>query len=381
MSAEVLMFDAAAVHAPLQPELEAACARVLRHGRFILGPEVTQLESQLAGFVGVEHCISCSSGTMALQMALMALGIGPGDEVIVPTFTFAAPVEAVLLLGATPVLADIEPGTHTLAAASAASLVGKRTRAIVAVSLYGQPADFGALQALAKEHELVLIEDAAQSFGAELGGVRSGAFGDISCTSFFPSKPLGGCGDGGALFTRDAKFADALRRIRDHGQEGKYRHARLGLNGRLDSLACAALLVKLAHFPRHLQRRRELAARYDRALSGHVAIPVTRPGAASAYGQYCVEVADRERLQEQLAGAGIASAVHYPSGLHEQPAFQAASRRAADLGNAEQLARRGLCLPLHTAMGDDDQDRVVAALAAALERVTIQGARGTARAN
>jgi UDP-2-acetamido-2-deoxy-ribo-hexuluronate aminotransferase len=381
MPAEVAMFDAAAVHAPLQQELQAACERVLRHGRFILGPEVAQLESELAGAVGVEHCITCSSGTMALQMALMALGIGPGDEVILPTFTFAAPIEAVLLLGATPVLADIEPGTHTLSAASAASLVTGRTRAIIAVSLYGQPADFEALQALAREHGLALVEDAAQSFGGQLHGTRSGAFGDIGCTSFFPSKPLGGCGDGGALFTRDGRLAHALRQIRDHGQDGKYRHARLGVNGRLDSLACAALLVKLGHFPRHLQRRRELAARYDRALSGQLAIPVIRPGAISAYAQYCVEVGDRERVQQQLADAGIASAVHYPSGLHQQAAFQPRSRRAPVLDNAERLASRGLCLPLHTALSDGEQDRVVEALVAALEPVTIPPRRGTARAN
>jgi UDP-2-acetamido-2-deoxy-ribo-hexuluronate aminotransferase len=318
---------------------------------------------------------------MALQMALMALGIGPGDEVILPTFTFAAPIEAVLLLGATPVLADIEPGTHTLSAASAASLVSGRTRAIIAVSLYGQPADFDALQALAREHGLALVEDAAQSFGGQLHGMRSGAFGDIGCTSFFPSKPLGGCGDGGALFTRDGRLAHTLRQIRDHGQDGKYRHARLGVNGRLDSLACAALLVKLGHFPRHLLRRRELAARYDRALSGRLAIPVIRPGAISAYAQYCVEVGDRERVQQQLADAGIASAVHYPSGLHQQAAFQPRSRRAPVLDNAERLASRGLCLPLHTALSDREQDRVVEALGAALEPVTIPPRRGTARAN
>jgi UDP-2-acetamido-2-deoxy-ribo-hexuluronate aminotransferase len=381
MSTEIAMFDAVAVHEPLQQELEAAYTRVLRHGHFILGPEVAQLESQLAGFVGVEHCVSCGSGTLALQMALMALEIGPGDEVIVPTFTFAAPVEAVLLVGATPVLADIEPGTHTLSAASAASVVSVRTRAIIAVSLYGQPADFGALQALANEHGLALVEDAAQSFGAALDGVRSGAFGDIACTSFFPSKPLGGCGDGGALFTRDERLALALRQIRDHGQDGKYRHARLGLNGRLDSLSCAALLVKLAHFPGHLERRRELAARYDRALSGGVVVPVVRPGALSAYGQYCIEVPDRERVQQQLAQAGIASAVHYPTGLHGQPAFQMACPRAATVENAERLAQRGLCLPLHTALSNIQQERVIEALAVTREAVTIPGARGTARAN
>jgi UDP-2-acetamido-2-deoxy-ribo-hexuluronate aminotransferase len=365
MRTDVAMFDAVGTHAPLQPELEGAFARVLAHGRFILGPEVDELEAQLAGFVGIEHCITCSSGTTALQMALMALGIGPGDEVILPAFTFAAPLEAVRLVGATPVLADVEPGWHALSAASVRPLIGPRTRAFVAVSLFGQPADFDALQALAREHGLALVEDAAQSFGAELGGVRSGAFGDVGCTSFFPSKPLGGLGDGGALFTRDDALAGALRQVRDHGQAAKYQHVRLGLNGRLDTLACAALLVKLAHFPAHLQRRRALAARYDAALAARVDTPARRPGATSAWAQYCIEIDERERVRAELAKAGIATAVHYPTALHAQPAF-AGVRRAKSLEQAERLARRGVCLPLHATLTDDEQDRVVAALMAAL---------------
>ncbi|HMB55780.1 MAG TPA: DegT/DnrJ/EryC1/StrS family aminotransferase [Arenimonas sp.] len=361
MASDIAMFDAPALHGPLLAELEAAAAAVFRHGRFILGPEVAELETRLADYVGVRHCITCGSGTTALIMALMALGIGSGDEVILPAFTFAAPIEVVLLLGATPVLADIEAGTHALSPASVATLIGARTRAIIAVSLYGQPADFPALQALTRDRGIALIEDGAQSFGSTLAGVRSGAFGDMSCSSFFPTKPLGGCGDGGAVFTGDDALATALREIRDHGQTEKYRHTRLGLNGRLDSLACAALLVKFRHFPAHLQRRQQLAARYDQGLAG-IATPVVRADVVSAYGQYCLELDARESVREALARAGIATAIHYPACLHQQPAFQSRCLRAAALPQAERLAWRGLCLPLHPTLSDSDQDRVIATL-------------------
>lgn len=361
MSSDIAMFDAAALHLPLREELEVALARVVGHGHFIQGPEVEELEARLAQYVGVPHCITCSSGTTALVMALMVLGVGPGDEIILPAFTFAAPLEAVLLLGATPVLADIEPGWHALSVEAAASLIGVRTRAIIAVSPYGQPADFAGLSALARTRGIALVEDAAQSFGGELAGVRSGAFGDVACASFFPTKPLGGCGDGGALFTRDQVMASALRQIRDHGQSGKYRHARLGFNGRLDTLSCAALLVKLRHFPAHLQRRRELASRYDKGLATFNT-PRQRMGAVSAYGQYCIELEDRDRVRDALARAGIATAVHYPSTLDRQPAFQDRVRVPAPIENSERLARQGLCLPLHAALREPQQDRVIEAL-------------------
>lgn len=364
MSSDIAMFDAAALHQPLLAELDAAMATVLRHGRFIQGPEVNELEERLADYVGLPYCITCASGTTALVMALMALGVGPGDEVILPALTFAAPIEAVLLLGAMPVLADIEPGTHTLSTPAVDAVISTRTRAVIAVSLYGQPADFTGLSALAREHGIALIEDGAQSFGGELDGVRSGAFGDVSCTSFFPSKPLGGCGDGGALFTRHEPTAIALRQIRDHGQSGKYQHVRLGFNGRLDTLACAALLVKLRHFPVHLQRRRALATRYDRGLAAFE-IPVLRAGAVSAYAQYCIQLDDRGAVHDFLAQAGIATAVHYPSTLDQQSAFRPRLRMPAPIAHAQRLARRGLCLPLHAAMTEAQQDRVIEALARA----------------
>lgn len=363
MSAEVPFLDLHSIHAALLPELMAASERVYRHGRFIAGPEVEHLEAALATHVGVPHCVTSSSGTTALLMSLMAVGVGPGDEVIVPAYTFAAPVEVILLLGAIPVLADIETGTCTVSLDSVTSLVTSRTRAIIAVSLYGQAADLVALETLARDHGIALIEDGAQSFGARLAGRHSGAFGDAGCTSFYPSKPLGGCGDGGAIFTRDDDLAQRLRSIRDHGQAGKYRHVRLGLNARLDTLSCAALLVKLAHFPTHLAQRQAVARRYDAALAAirPSATPLIRPDAQSAYALYCLDLDDRERVREHLAQAGIATAVHYETPLHRQPAF-AARCRWTDLSMTERAARRGLCLPLHPALGESQQDRVITAL-------------------
>jgi UDP-2-acetamido-2-deoxy-ribo-hexuluronate aminotransferase len=363
MSVEVPFLDLQPIHSQLLPELMAASERVYRHGRFIGGAEVDLLEQTLAEYVGVPHCVTCSSGTMALTLSLMALGIAPGDEVIVPAYTFAAPVEAVLLLGATPVLADIDVDTCTLSVESAQALITSRTRAIIAVSLYGQPADLVALEALVRAHGIALIEDGAQSFGGRLHGRRSGAFGDLGCTSFYPSKPLGGCGDGGAVFTRDDDLARLLRSLRDHGQAGKYHHVRLGLNARLDTLSCAALLVKFTHFPTHLSRRAMLARRYDAALASILPTAAlrVRSHAESAYALYCLQLDDRDHVCDRLADAGIATAVHYPTPLHLQPAF-ATRCRWADLSVAERAARRGLCLPLYPALDETRQDTVIATL-------------------
>ena len=380
MSADIPFVDLNSVHAPLLPALMAASERVYRHGRFVDGPEVAQLERALAEHVGVAHCVTCASGTMALQLSLMALGIGPGDEVIVPAYTFAAPVEAILLAGATPVLADIEADTCTIAVASAQALITPKTRAIIAVSLYGQTADLVALETLARAHDIALIEDGAQSFGARLHGRSSGSFGDLGCTSFYPSKPLGGCGDGGAVFTRDDTLATRLRSLRNHGQDGRYRHTQLGLNARLDTLACAALLVKFSHFPAHLARREALARRYDAALAGIVAaddLPRLRPHARSAHALYCVHLDARERVRDALAHAGIATDIHYPAPLHRQPAF-AARCRWHDLTHSERAARRGLCLPLYPSLEDAQQDRVVAALTDTMRTATTREATSRA---
>lgn len=364
MPADIPFLDLQPIHAELLPELMAASERVYRHGRFVAGPEVERLERALADHVGVPHCVTSASGTTALLLSLMASGVGPGDEVIVPAYTFAAPLEVALLLGATPVLADIDARTCTVSVESVRSLITSRTRAIIAVSLYGQPADLVALEALAHEHRIALIEDGAQSFGAQLNGRHSGAFGDLGCTSFYPSKPLGGCGDGGAIFTRNDDLARRLRSMRDHGQAGRYHHVQLGLNARLDTLSCAALLVKFAHFPAHLARRRAIARHYDVALAAiqPSAVPHVRPDALSAYALYCMDLHDRERICAHLAQAGIATAVHYATPLHLQPAY-AARCRWIDLSVTERAARRGLCLPLHPGLDQAQLGRIVAVLA------------------
>ncbi|MET1078318.1 MAG: DegT/DnrJ/EryC1/StrS family aminotransferase [Pseudomonas sp.] len=353
---------------PLKAEVLQRIAAIFEHGRFILGPEVLELEQRLAADLNIAHAISCSSGTSALQLALMALGIQPGDEVILPAFTFAAPVEAVLLQGATPVLADIDPLTFNLNPASVERLLSPATRAIVAVSLYGQPADFEALQALAGSRGIALVEDAAQSYGATLGGRRSGTLGLIGCTSFFPTKPLGGAGEGGALFTANDEYAERIRSLRDHGQSGKYQHSLIGFNGRLDSLSCAAVLTAFSHRQDHLARRQQLAERYQHLLGGaapRLVCPLVRAGRTSAWAQYAVRVQGRERIVAAMNQADVQTAIHYPSPLHTQPAYRSRVRHGP-LEQAERAARELLCLPLYPSLTVCQQDRVVDVLLGAV---------------
>ncbi|WP_447746489.1 DegT/DnrJ/EryC1/StrS family aminotransferase [Pseudomonas nicosulfuronedens] len=361
MTTVVPFIDLVADWQPLKDEVLARVARLFEHGQFIMGPEVQELQRRLEVDCGVAHALTCSSGTMALQLALMALDIGPGDEVIVPAFTFAAPIEAILLQGATPVLADIHSDTLNLDVESCARLIGPRTRAIIAVSLFGQPADFDALNALARQHGLKVIEDAAQSYGATLHGRRSGSLADIGCTSFFPTKPFGGAGEGGALFTDDALLAQRIREARDHGQSAKYLHSSLGTNGRLDALSCCALLVALERLPEQLARRQLIAQRYDQGLaaaSGRLRRQDILPAASSVYAQYVVLLEGRDRLAKHLRGAGVQVAVHYPTPAHQQPAFAARCRYEA-LPNSEQASRQVLCLPLYPTLNDDAQQRVI----------------------
>lgn len=366
MSIGVPFIDLVTDWQPLKEEVLARIARLFEHGQFVMGPEVRELEQRLAQDCGVAHALTCSSGTMALQLALMALDVGPGDEVIVPAFTFAAPVEAVLLTGATPVLADVHPQTLNLDVDACAALIGPATRAIIAVSLFGQPADFNALNALARSHGVRVIEDAAQSYGATLNGRRSGSLADIGCTSFFPTKPFGGAGEGGALFTDDEHLAQRLREVRDHGQSAKYLHGTLGTNGRLDSLSCCALLAALGHLPERLAQRQAVAQRYQVALATaehdqRLHLPKLIPGAESVYAQFAVLLEDRDVQAERLRSAGIQVAVHYPTPLHQQPAFASRSRYY-DLRHAERLARQVLCLPIHPSLGEEAQARVVEVL-------------------
>lgn len=369
MSELIPFIDLVSEWQPHQAEVLQRIAAIFAHGRFIMGPEVLELEQALAADLGIEHVLSCSSGTVALQLALMALNIGPGDEVILPAFSFAAPLEAVLLLGATPVLADIDPLTYNLAPASVERLLSPATRAIIAVSLYGQPADFRALHELASARNIPLIEDAAQSYGATLDGRRSGTFGLISCTSFFPTKPFGGAGEGGALFTADAELAARIDALRNHGQSSKYQHSLLGFNGRLDSISCAALLTGLKHRQARLALRQQVAEGYWSRLGSvgpRLICPVIDSHCTSTWAQYAVRVQARERIVENLNKAGIQTAVHYPSPLHQQPAFRQRIRHAA-LEHAERAAQEVLCLPMYPSLTTLQQDRIAEVLLAALE--------------
>ncbi len=350
--------------------IDACIHRVLDHGQYILGPEVEELERRLAARVGVAHCISCSSGTDALLLALMALGIGAGDEVITTPFTFFATGETVSLLGAVPVLVDIEPDTKNLDPALIEAAITPRTRAILPVSLYGQPADMDAMHA----YGIPVIEDAAQSFGSVYRGRHSGTLGLIGCTSFFPSKPLGCYGDGGACFTADDALAAKLRRLRNHGQEARYRHAAIGINGRLDTLQAAILLAKLDIFDRELVARGENANQYSGALlalekKGKLRLPQIRPDRTSVWAQYTVEVDARDRVAEALHAAGVPTAVHYPVALQHQPVYSSGSaphRVAGGLPAAEHAAARVLSLPMHPYLSRPAIDRVTRALGEAL---------------
>jgi UDP-2-acetamido-2-deoxy-ribo-hexuluronate aminotransferase len=354
--------DLKAQYAALKSQIDARIQRVLDHGQYILGPEVAELEGRLAAFTGARHCVTVASGTEALLIALMALDLEPGDEVVTTPFTFAATAEAIVLAGGVPVFVDIEPDTCNIDAALAAQAVTPRTRAILPVSLYGQPADMDALNALG----LPVIEDAAQSFGATHRGRRSCALSAIGCTSFFPSKPLGCYGDGGAFFTDDDALAQAAREIRIHGQSARYTHTRLGLGGRMDTLQCAVLLAKLPRLAWELARRAALGERYQQALAGlNLQRLAVREGRDCVWGQYTVFVDERERVQAALKEAGIPTAVHYPRPLHRQPAYEAFAPTGG-CPQAERAAARVLSLPMSADLTEADQDRVVAALAAAL---------------
>lgn len=355
--------DLKAQYAALKSEVDARIQRVLDHGQYIMGPEVAEMEQALAAFAGTAHCISVASGTEALLIALMALDLQPGDEVITSPFTFAATAETIVLLGGVPVFVDVEPDTALIDARLIEAAITPRTRALMPVSLYGQVADMAAINALAARHGLAVIEDAAQSFGASCQGRRSTALSTFGATSFFPSKPLGCYGDGGALFTDDAQLAQAAREIRVHGQSARYQHTRLGVGGRMDTLQCAVVLAKLPRFEWELARRRALGARYHQLLAGlNLGLLAVRPDRDCVWGQYTVFVEQRERLQKALAEQGIPTAVHYPRPLHRQIAYQ----RFAPEGGcpvSERLADTVMSLPLSPDLTEADQDRVVAALA------------------
>jgi UDP-2-acetamido-2-deoxy-ribo-hexuluronate aminotransferase len=352
----------------LRESVNARIQRVLDHGQYILGPEVAELEQRLAAYVGAKHCVSVASGTDALLVPLMALGIKPGDDVITSPFTFAATAEMIVLLGAKPVYVDAEPDSANIDAAKIEAAITSRTRAIMPVSLYGQTADMDEINAIAARRGIPVIEDAAQSFGATYKGRRSCALSTVGATSFFPSKPLGCYGEGGAVFTNDDALAQAMREIRHHGQSGRYHHTRIGINGRLDSLQCAVLLAKLERFEWEVAERARIGARYDALLSGLE--PAIRPvkvrsDRTSVFAQYTVLAEDRARLERALKTAGIPTAIHYPSSLHQQPAY-AAGWEGVSFPVAERLAREVISLPMHPYLDAATQDRIVAAVCAAV---------------
>lgn len=340
----------------IEQDVNRRIRSVMEHGQYILGPEVAELEALLADHVGAKHCIGVASGTDALLIAMMAVGVGPGDEVITPSFTYVATAETARVLGARPVCVDIDPRTYNIDPTLIEAAITPRTKAIVPVCLYGQCVDMDPINAVAAKHGLPVIEDAAQSFGATYKGRKSCNLSLIGATSFFPSKPLGCYGDGGALFTNDDELATVMRQISRHGQERRYHHVRVGVNGRLDTLQAAVLLAKWPLFEDEVSKRREVANRYDEMLKGAVRIPHVESFNTSVYAQYTIAVDARDRVVTALKSVGIPTAVHYPLPIHRQPAFLEERR---DLVHSEQAATQVISLPMHPYLDRETQSRIV----------------------
>jgi UDP-2-acetamido-2-deoxy-ribo-hexuluronate aminotransferase len=350
----------------IMPDLERRMKAVLAHGQYIMGPELVVLEEKLASYVGVHHCLAVASGSDALLIALMALGIGPGDDVITSPFTFIATGEMIALLGATPIFVDIDPRTYNIDPTKIEAAVTSRTKAIMPVNLYGQCADFDAINAIAARHSLPVIEDACQSFGATYKGRRSCKLTTIGCTSFFPSKPLGCYGDGGACFTDDDELAAKMRQIRVHGQDRRYHHPVLGINGRMDTLQAAILLAKLDIFVEEVAARSRIGARYTELLQNSVVTPWIAPENTSVYAQYTVQVENRDNVQNKLREQGIPTAVHYPVPLHLQPVFAGQGLKKGTFQVSETAGERVMSLPMHPYLSEDP----LAYIASALRGVT-----------
>lgn len=353
----------------LRDPINARIQQVLDHGQYIMGPEVKELEAALCLHTGAKHCITVASGTEALLIALMALGIKAGDEVITTSFTFVATAEVIVLLGAVPVFVDVEPDTCNIKVSEIEAKITSRTKAIIPVSLYGQCGDMDEVNAIGDKHGIAVIEDAAQSFGATYKGRKSGNLSTIGCTSFFPSKPLGCYGDGGALFTNDDALAQAMREIRVHGQSARYYHTRIGVGGRMDTLQCAVVLGKLERFDWEVEQRIKIGARYQQLLadlpSGASTVTV-RPDRDSVWAQFTVLVDNREAVIAQLKEAGIPTAIHYPRPIHAQPAYAQYSEGANVTPVSDMLAARVMSLPMHPDLDEATQDQIVAALRKAL---------------
>jgi UDP-2-acetamido-2-deoxy-ribo-hexuluronate aminotransferase len=359
--------DLQAQYKKYQPEIDARLQAVLNHGHFILGPEIAELERILAEYVGVKHCLTIASGTDSLEIALRALDIGPGHEVITVPFTWISTAEVIGLVGAKPVFVDIEPDTYNLDTALLEMAITPRTKAIIPVNLFGQMPDYRRINAIAAKHNIPVIEDAAQSFGAAQNGRRSCAMSLIGSTSFFPAKPLGCYGDGGALFTSDDLLADKMRAIRTHGGVKRHEHSLLGMNGRFDTLQAAVLLAKFPHFDAEVEARARIGARYSSLLPALCTVPSIAPGNSHVYAQYTVRVPCRDAVGAKLKEAGIPTAVYYPKCLHEQPIFAGCGYKWGDFPVSENASREVLSLPMHPFLSESDQDKVVAAFRLAAE--------------
>jgi UDP-2-acetamido-2-deoxy-ribo-hexuluronate aminotransferase len=369
---KIAFIDLKTQYLALEQEVKARIDAVLEHGQYIMGPEVKELELKLAEYVGVKHAITAASGTASLEISLRALDIGPGDEVITVPFTWISTAEVICQVGARPVFVDIDPTTYNMNVDLLEAAITPRTKAIMPVSLFGQMPDYDRINVIAAKFNLSVIEDGAQSFGATQHGRRSCGVTTIGSTSFFPAKPLGCYGDGGALFTNDDQLAEKMRAIRTHGGVKRHHHPFIGMNGRLDTIQAAILLAKLDHFGWEVQQRNQIGGRYSSLLNSDpsphpsVLTPIISAGNTSVYAQYTIRLQNRDALAAQLKKQSIPAAVYYPKCLHEQPAFAFCGYEWGDFPEAEKASRQVLSLPMHPYLTEADQDRVVAAIRTAL---------------
>jgi len=352
--------DLKAQQAVIKDLIDSNIKKVLYRGEFINGPEVLEIEQKIVDFTGAKHAIGCANGTDALQLALMAIDLKPGDEVITTPFTFIATVEVILLLGLVPVFVDIDPKTYQIDHNKIQDVISPKTRAIITVSLYGQCSEMDEINEIAKQNNLIVIEDAAQSFGATYKGKRSCNLSDIGCTSFFPSKPLGCYGDGGMVLTSNDELAAKIRMIRSHGQSKRYIHDYVGVNSRLDTIQAAILLAKMTIFEQEIQARARIAQRYNELLINTVELPELMKHNTHVYAQYTIEVDDRDKVRKNLEDQAVPTAVHYPVGLHMQPVMQKMFGHCeGKFPYTESAARRVLSLPMHPYLTEAVQDEIV----------------------
>jgi UDP-2-acetamido-2-deoxy-ribo-hexuluronate aminotransferase len=363
MTKKIEFIDLKAQYRHLKEKVDERISQVLEHGQFIMGPEVRELEQKLEEYTSAKHCITVSSGTEALLISLMALGVKPCDEIITTAFTFVATAEVIALLGAIPVFVDVEPDTCNIDVSKIEGAITSKTRAIIPVSLYGQVADMDEINEIASRHGIAVIEDAAQSFGASYRGKRSCNVSTIACTSFFPSKPLGCYGDGGAIFTDNSDLAKIMREIRVHGQERRYYHTRIGVGGRMDTLQCAVVLAKLENLDWEIDQRIKIGSRYVNALGNIEGVRTlgVRDDRTCVWGQFTLLCEDREAILEKLNRVGVPTAVHYPIPLHIQPAYVNSCRIVGNLTQTEKVAHQVLSLPMHPYLGTSEQEFIIAA--------------------